>query len=72
LTCTAVAPRVHGSKLKILPMKLGLGLHRHMLTRENLTFARQVGATHLVAHLAAETRAVAPTDPLPPPTPKDS
>jgi mannonate dehydratase len=53
-------------------MKLGLGLHRHMLTRENLTFARQVGATHLVAHLAAETRAVAPTDPLPPPTPKDS
>ena len=32
-------------------MKLGLGLYRHMLTRENFQFARQAGATHLVAHL---------------------
>jgi mannonate dehydratase len=32
-------------------MKLGLGLYRHMLTRENLQFARQCGATHVVAHL---------------------
>ena len=32
-------------------MKLGLGLYRHMLTRENFLFARQAGATHLVAHL---------------------
>jgi mannonate dehydratase len=32
-------------------MKLGLGLYRHMLTRENFAFARQVGATHLVVHL---------------------
>jgi len=32
-------------------MKLGLGLYRHMLTRENFQFARQVGATHVVAHL---------------------
>jgi len=32
-------------------MKLGLGLYRHMLTRENFAFARQAGATHLVAHL---------------------
>jgi mannonate dehydratase len=32
-------------------MKLGLGLYRHMLTRENFQFARQVGATHLVVHL---------------------
>jgi mannonate dehydratase len=32
-------------------MKLGLGLYRHMLTRENFQFARQVGATHIVAHL---------------------
>jgi mannonate dehydratase len=32
-------------------MKLGLGLYRHMLTRENLRFARQAGATHIVAHL---------------------
>lgn len=32
-------------------MKLGLGLYRHMLTPENFRFARQVGATHIVAHL---------------------
>ncbi|HUA37518.1 MAG TPA: mannonate dehydratase [Candidatus Sulfopaludibacter sp.] len=32
-------------------MHLGLGLYRHMLTRENFQFARQAGATHIVAHL---------------------
>lgn len=32
-------------------MKIGLGLYRHMLTEENLRFARQAGATHIVAHL---------------------
>ncbi len=32
-------------------MKLGLGLYKHMLTRENFQFARQAGATHLVVHL---------------------
>src|SRR4051812_40470058 len=32
-------------------MKLGLGLYRHMLRRENFQFARQAGATHVVAHL---------------------
>ncbi|HEU5078669.1 MAG TPA: mannonate dehydratase [Opitutaceae bacterium] len=32
-------------------MKLGLGLYRHMLTPENFQFARQAGATHIVAHL---------------------
>lgn len=32
-------------------MKLGFGLYRHMLTRDNLAFARQAGATHLVVHL---------------------
>src|SRR5262245_57819313 len=32
-------------------MHLGLGLYRHMLTRENFQFARQAGATHVVAHL---------------------
>jgi mannonate dehydratase len=32
-------------------MKLGLGLYRHMLTRENFLFARQAGATHIIAHL---------------------
>lgn len=31
-------------------MKVGLGLYRHMLTTENLRFARQAGATHVVAH----------------------
>jgi len=32
-------------------MKLGLGLYRHMLTADNYRFARQAGATHIVAHL---------------------
>jgi mannonate dehydratase len=32
-------------------MKLGLGLYRHMLMRENFQFARQAGATHTVAPL---------------------
>jgi mannonate dehydratase len=32
-------------------MKLGLGLYKHMLTRENFCFARQAGATAIVAHL---------------------
>jgi mannonate dehydratase len=32
-------------------MKLGLGLYRHVLTKENYQFARQCGATHLVIHL---------------------
>ncbi len=32
-------------------MKLGIGLYRHMLTRDNFLFARQAGATHVVVHL---------------------
>ncbi len=32
-------------------MKVGLGLYRHMLTREYYDFARQAGATHVVVHL---------------------
>jgi mannonate dehydratase len=32
-------------------MKLGIGLYRHMLTPENFRFARQAGATHIVAHM---------------------
>ncbi len=32
-------------------MKLGIGLYRHMITRENLRFARQCGCSHIVAHL---------------------
>ncbi len=31
-------------------MRLGLGLYRHMLTPENFRFARQAGATQIVAH----------------------
>jgi mannonate dehydratase len=32
-------------------MKLGIGLYKHMLTRENFQFARQAGASHVVVHL---------------------
>ena len=32
-------------------MKLGLGLYKHMLTKQNYQFAKQCGATHLVIHL---------------------
>jgi mannonate dehydratase len=32
-------------------VKIGLGLYRHMLTREYYDFARQAGCTHVVAHL---------------------
>src|SRR5690606_30769197 len=32
-------------------MKVGLGLYRHMLYRDNYRFARQAGATHIVAHM---------------------
>ncbi len=40
-------------------MKLGLGLYRHMLTRDNFRFARQAGATHIVAHLVDYFRGAA-------------
>src|SRR6266702_4248385 len=32
-------------------MKIGLGLYRHMLTRDYYDFARQAGCTHVMAHL---------------------
>jgi mannonate dehydratase len=32
-------------------MKIGLGLYRHMLTRDDYDFARQAGCTHVVVHL---------------------
>ena len=32
-------------------MKIGLGLYREQLVPENFSFARQAGATHIVAHL---------------------
>jgi len=34
-----------------MSMKLGMGLYRSLLTADNLAFARQAGATHLVVHL---------------------
>jgi mannonate dehydratase len=33
------------------PMKLGLGLYRSLFTQENFRFAKQAGATHIVAHM---------------------
>ncbi len=35
-------------------MKLGLGLYDGMVTADNLRFAKQVSATHIVAHLPTE------------------
>jgi len=32
-------------------MKIGLGLYRSLLTPGNVRFARQIGATHIVAHI---------------------
>ncbi|MDN4525182.1 mannonate dehydratase [Fictibacillus fluitans] len=32
-------------------MKIGLGFHQKLLTKQNFRFARQMGATHVVAHL---------------------
>jgi len=32
-------------------MKIGLGLYRHMLSRDYYDFARQAGCTHVVVHL---------------------
>jgi len=34
-----------------MTMKIGLGLYRESLTPDNFRFARQAGATHIVAHL---------------------
>ncbi|MAG36746.1 MAG: D-mannonate dehydratase, partial [Dehalococcoidia bacterium] len=36
-----------------MAMKLGLGLNPQLLTAENFRFARQLGVTHIVAHLAS-------------------
>ena len=35
-------------------MKLGFGLYRTMLDSANLRFARQTGATHIVAHMPGD------------------
>src|SRR5688572_28104762 len=48
-------------------MKLGLGLYRNMLTPENFRFARQAGATHIVAHTPIFARPGVEPDPYRPP-----
>lgn len=39
-------------------IKLGLGLYPRLLTPENFRFARQAGATHIVAHLPGYSKTV--------------
>lgn len=41
-------------------MKLGLGLYRHLLTRDNFKFAKQAGCTDLVVHLAEYYKNILP------------
>jgi mannonate dehydratase len=53
-------------------MNIGLGLYRHMLTRENFQFARQAGATHIVAHLVDYFRGGEPNSSENQPTGADS
>jgi mannonate dehydratase len=48
-------------------MKLGLGLYRDMLTPENFRFARQAGATHIVAHIPVFARPGGEANPHRPP-----
>ena len=43
---------------RTMGMKIGLGLYPQLLTRENFCFARQVGATHVVAHLPGWARRI--------------
>ncbi len=54
-----------------MAMKLGFGLYRHMLTAENFAFAKQAGATHLVAHLVDYFRGGAHVGPDDQPTGTD-
>ena len=42
-------------------MNIGLGLYREQLTPENLRFAKQAGATHIIAHLTNYFRGASPT-----------
>ncbi len=36
-------------------MKVGMGLYGGMVNDDNLRFAKQIGATHIVAHLPSDT-----------------
>lgn len=50
-------------------MKLGLSLSGKLLTAANFRFSRQMGATHLIAHLNDYTRVGQPPVPGTPPIP---
>ena len=52
-------------------MKLGLGLYKHMLTPDNFAFAKQAGATHIIAHLVDYFRGGAHAGPDDQPTGTD-
>jgi mannonate dehydratase len=41
-----------------MAIKIGLGMYPQLLTRENFRFARQAGATHVVAHLPGWCRRI--------------
>lgn len=41
-------------------LKLGIGLYRHLLTRDNFKFAKQAGCTHLIVHLAEYYKNILP------------
>ena len=45
-------------------MKIGLGLYPHLMKPENYRFAKQAGATHIVAHLPGYSKRV--QRPVPP------
>ena len=45
-------------------MKIGLGLYPHLMKPENYRFAKQAGATHVVAHLPGYSKRV--QRPVPP------
>ena len=57
--CSPLANEINGQvmspdlrrRYRKSPMKIGLGLYRHMLTRDYYDFARQAGCTHVVVHL---------------------
>jgi len=51
-----------------MPMRLGLGLYRSLLTDDNLAFAKQAGASHLVVHLVDYFAGASPVLDSGPPT----
>ncbi len=51
-------PRDKPRRIRLMPMKLGLGLHRCMATRENFRFARQAGCTHALGYIRGALQAI--------------